>query len=254
MLLFYYIYLTINLLLYKEVVQHNDAIFSDVFDNIYIINHSSLMKYDSDGNNLCQYSNRQLGTISYVDVSNPMRILVFYNNFNKIQFLDKNLSPLNNPIILDDIGYNSIGIACSSSKNGFWLFDTHTMQVILVSSSLNIVYKGTKLILPDTIEISPIFFTETNQFLIMGFRNYGIYFFDLTGKKINFFAINNLQFLQVKGNTIYCLQDNAIKIYNSQMQQIDSVLLNEKYHSFCLLNRRLAMAKNDRFSIFLMTE
>ena len=60
----------------------------DQFGNIYIVNNNTMVKYSNDFTNKTNYTNNFLGKISLIDVNDPLRVLIFYRDFNQIIFLD----------------------------------------------------------------------------------------------------------------------------------------------------------------------
>lgn len=109
----------------------------DPLGNFYIRNSTILMKYSPQGDSLYRYTQPLLGEIGSVDTSNPFRILVFHPGINTIVFLDKTLSPINDPVSLDLLGHSQTGAVCSSSQGGFWLFDPGIRKLYRYDSSLD---------------------------------------------------------------------------------------------------------------------
>ena len=99
----------------------------DGFRNYFYIKDNVL--YKSAENNMLQYQNVSLGTITKVDILNPLKIIVFYEDFNTVIVLDNQLneiqrvefSKLDNPIVA-----SAIGIA---GQNKLWFFNTLNQQI-----------------------------------------------------------------------------------------------------------------------------
>src|SRR5689334_22944763 len=58
----------------------------DNLDNLYLLNsHNQIRKYDSKGDSVAVYNEvKKFGQASLVDVSNPLKILVYYRDFATI--------------------------------------------------------------------------------------------------------------------------------------------------------------------------
>lgn len=85
-------------------------------------NNGTLSKYDSAGIELINYSPRRLGTITLIDTWNPLKIFIFYKDYQSITILDRFLDPT----IEYDLSGKSQGfirLACPSQDNSFWLID-----------------------------------------------------------------------------------------------------------------------------------
>ena len=99
----------------------------DKFGFQYFIKNNVLFK-QKNGQSL-EYKNLSLGKISKVDLQNPLKLLLFYEDFNTIVTLDNqlnetqrvNFSEHPTPIIV-----SATGIA---SQNRFWIYNSLTQQL-----------------------------------------------------------------------------------------------------------------------------
>ena len=79
-----------------EILINNGNIISfkvDKLNNIYTIDKKAeLIKYDHKGTRLYTYTDKTLGPIDHLDVSNPLKLLAFYRDYQSLIFLDNTLS------------------------------------------------------------------------------------------------------------------------------------------------------------------
>ena len=136
---------------------------TDQLGNVYLLHKDRIIKHDLNNNNEYEYSNNEMGSISYVDVSDPLRILIYYNDFNQIVFLDNKLSEIGSPVSLDDIGHENTNIVCSSKDGGFWLFDHQNGQLFYYNEDLNMVNQSVSINSITDEEINPNYMIEKNQ-------------------------------------------------------------------------------------------
>ncbi|MEL6988264.1 MAG: hypothetical protein AAGK97_10580, partial [Bacteroidota bacterium] len=67
----------------------------DKLNQLYInTRQNELLKYGNVNNLEFRYSDYDLGDIEIIDVSNPLKILLYYADFQTIVFLDNNLSEI----------------------------------------------------------------------------------------------------------------------------------------------------------------
>lgn len=96
----------------------------DNLDNIYIINSTDqLKKLNANGDSVAVYNNvTRFGKVSYIDVSNPMRVLLYYQDFSTIVILDRLLSTRNIIDLRkhDILEVQAVGL---SYDNNIWVFD-----------------------------------------------------------------------------------------------------------------------------------
>ena len=94
---------------------------ADDFENYYYLKGNSLFK--KTASETYSYMNTQLGAVHSVDISNPLKILVFYRDFNTVLLLDNRLNELSDRINLNEAGYGkNTNFASVSSNNNLWLY------------------------------------------------------------------------------------------------------------------------------------
>ena len=66
----------------------------DNLDNVYVINSSDqVKKYNSNGDSVAVFNNvKKFGKLSFIDASNPLKLLLYYKDFSTIVTLDRLLS------------------------------------------------------------------------------------------------------------------------------------------------------------------
>jgi len=76
-----------------------------------------------------EYKNIALGEISHVDTNNPLKIILFYENFNTIILLDNQLNELQKINLTENeipIVATAVGLA---SQNRLWIYNNLTQQL-----------------------------------------------------------------------------------------------------------------------------
>ena len=120
----------------------NNQIEIDQYGYFYIIDQDNLIKYDSEGHTLYHYSNKLLGNIDQIDISNPLRPLLFYKDQGLIIVLDNTLSQQKEPISLNELGlYQTSCIANSNFDNGIWLYDIDVNEIIKINHLSQVNYQ-----------------------------------------------------------------------------------------------------------------
>src|SRR6185436_12076651 len=69
----------------------------DNLDNIYVLNsHNQVKKYNAAGDSVAIYNDvRKFGQASLIDVSNPLKVLLYYKDFATVVMLDRFLNAVN---------------------------------------------------------------------------------------------------------------------------------------------------------------
>lgn len=118
-----------------RLVSGVDDFYSDAVGNTYVIRGSEIIKFNRKGIQLVSYSRKDLGIPTSLDVSNPLRIFVFYADFALIRVLDNNLID-QSEINLREMGINQPKSFAATPDQGLWIFDEILGSLLKVDSRL----------------------------------------------------------------------------------------------------------------------
>lgn len=110
-----------------KFVQADTYIGNDNMGFDYFTKNNTLFKFKDKEK--YQYKNIYLGKISRVDLQNPLRILLFYEDFNTIITLDRQLNEIEKINISDSNPNIIVSAAGMASQNNYWVFDQATQQL-----------------------------------------------------------------------------------------------------------------------------
>ncbi|MCB0431002.1 MAG: hypothetical protein KDD54_12890, partial [Flavobacteriales bacterium] len=83
-----------------------EQLYADETCNVYLVKGDQLLRWPMDyPHQVVNYSLKNAGHPTFVDVSNPLKPMLYFGNFSQIQYLDRQLSAQGTPISLDEIGY-----------------------------------------------------------------------------------------------------------------------------------------------------
>lgn len=199
----------------KIPITKNQHFIVDKVGTIYIYDDKTITCYNQNLEKQFSYNEKSLASeISYIDISNPFKILVFYKDISTIVFVDNTLSKIGNPIKLESLGLEQSVIAASSNNNGFWVFENKKCNLVKIDQSLREVQASVNLNQLLTSEINPIFLTEQNENIFLCDPQLGILMFDLYGGFIKILPIKNLSSFQVIGEHIFYHSGEKLKSYN----------------------------------------
>ena len=187
----------------------------DGFHNYFYIKDNTLFKKSE--NNVMQYQNLSLGTITKVDILNPLKVIVFYEEFNVVIVLDNQLneiqrvdfSKLDTPIMA-----NAVGI---SGQNKLWFFNTLNQQIGLYDLVTN-TYQNLGMSIADGVKF---YQTDFNYFHWIDKQNqwnsstiYGrISQNGVVEASKNLQLLNENKLLYSNDNVLYLLDRNINKRY-----------------------------------------
>lgn len=106
---------------------------ADNLGNLYIITTTNaLEKYAPDGRLLTRYSTQRLGNALYIDVSNPLKVLVWYADFRMLVFLDRSLTLLGE-LNLIEAGYPEVRTVAAAMDGKIWLYDEVNFRLVKIT-------------------------------------------------------------------------------------------------------------------------
>lgn len=188
---------------------------TDGFGNIYVINNDEITKYNSDGISQKKFSTKRYGKIEFVDATNPLKILVYYKDFQQLLFLDNQMTATSDMISLEKIGYEQASLVCSSTNNSFWLYEKQNNELIRFSAELQTVVKTGNLKRILDIDLKPNFIKEHNGYLYLNSPQEGILVFDIYGTFNKTIPLKGLKEFNVSNGNVVYFENGALKEYQS---------------------------------------
>ena len=173
-----------------------------------------LEKYSPDGTASGSWNAK--GTdITFVDASNPLRILVWYADQRQIVTLDNTLSEHDNMIVLDQSDLDQVSLVCASANNRLWLFDQANLEVLRVSRTLQIENRSGQLATLLDREVNPTQMTEQHEQLFVLDPETGVMVFDIFGTYLKTLPLKGATFIQpLDEHLLLYVKDQTIYLYN----------------------------------------
>lgn len=207
---------------YDEEEQCGTVVF-DNQGNQFNINNNEIHKMSKAGDTLFVYSSNLYGNIAKLDVSNPMRPLIYYAESQKVIVTDNTLSKQQLQIInLDEIDlYQTITIANSSFDNGIWIYDQSNFQLIKINTFLKKTLETgnlSQILAKDN--FSPIKMQEANGLLYLECKNNGILVFDMYGTFYKNLGLTNILHWNIANDLLFFITDSEISTLNIKTKEI----------------------------------
>ncbi len=197
-----------------EVPVKADYFTSDNLGNAYVIKGHEIFKYLPNGKLFNRYSNLMLGNITSVDATNPLKLLLFYKDFSKIQFLDNQLSESRGVISLQDLGLEQSTLACISFDNGFWVYDQISFSLIRFNQAFDKTQEARNINQNIGYEPQPNFLHEWGDWVYLNNPETGILVFDIFGTYFKTIPLKGLDKFQVTGQSLLYFKDGKLFDYN----------------------------------------
>lgn len=207
----------------------------DNFGTFYFIENNVL--YKKDANKVINYSNVQLGEITSSNAFNPLKINVFYKDFNTAIILDNRLAEIFKIDFNTLKSYKSVSHISTGNDNTIWIFNQDTRQLELYDYKSNTTRATTLPVQANVLDIS-----SNYNFCWLLTENYLYkynYFGSLTFKIKNdgFIAIeeDNGNLILQNENTLFYLKKNeesVLKITTPELLINQFLLTNETLYIY----------------------
>jgi hypothetical protein len=197
---------------------------TDNLGNAYVLIENEVLQFDSVGKPKAVYAEKNAGSLHSIDVSNPLKPLLFYPDFAQLQVLDSKLA-LQSSVYLRNFNIIQPIAVCQSVQGGYWIFDLQDYQ--LKKIDLNLQLKSESGNLMQTLGYSPFpnFMLEWDNYIYMNNPTTGILVFDQYGTFIKTIAITELKSFQIIGNDLLYIKDNKMMKHNLKTLEESEVLL-----------------------------
>lgn len=202
----------------KSWLVDKDASFqTDYLGNLYILEDYRLTKYNYEGERLFVYEDFSLGMITSIDVSDPLKILVFYEDFLGIVALDKTLSLIANYSLID-MGFYSVSAVGHSRDDNFWIYDNTSFRLKKLDKNGEVFYETERFnqLFEELGEVLQILEQENKLYVNTASGN--ILVFDRMGTYQQSIPLPAFSYIQI-------IQGKIIYYYKNQLHSYDSPLL-----------------------------
>ncbi len=200
----------------KEIpIKQGRLISADPIGNVYIATRNQLYLINRYDTIFKTFSNLKLGMLTTLDASNPLKVLLYFRDQGKIQFLDNTASELSTPISLNNFSLEQSTQACISFDNGFWLYLPSTFELIRFNQQMEISSR-TKNIqqLTGINEFNPLEIKERANLLYMNDPDKGLFVFDVFGGFVKKIPITGIEKFQLFNDQLLYRKSNRLYVYN----------------------------------------
>ena len=228
-----------------------EKIYVDELGNVYTQSRSELRKYNMSDTLFSRFSELSNGNISSMDVSNPMRITVFYADFSRVSILDNTLNYLRNTVDLIDAGMEQVLAVCSSYDGGLWMYnrDNFTLQRFNVQLRPDRSIPNLNTII--SADFRPELMAEKENVLYVYDRRTGIHLFDIYAGYLKTLPLPVNGNFAILDNSVYWLADNRLYRYSLQRFSEDSWALQPtEIKAFGMSRKKLALYSGAKVYVY----
>jgi len=186
----------------------------DNLGNLYVITpDNQLRKFNAKGDSIGVYNEvKRYGTLGEIDVTNPLKLLLFYPDFMTILALDNFLNRLYK-VDLRQAGILQTSTVAQSYDNNFWVFDEQNAQLKKMNDQGQAIMTSNDFRQLFGEAVLPTEIIDQDGLVYLNDPAQGIYIFDYYGGfkvKLSFKGVSGLK---VFGKNIYGIRGNEVFSY-----------------------------------------
>lgn len=187
----------------------------DNLDNLYIISSTGqVKKFGPKGDSIGVFNGiRNYGKLTAIDVTNPLKPLLFYKDFSNVVVLDRFLA---NRISLNLRKFNilqpsAIGL---SYDNNIWVFDQYDNKLKKIDESGNLLSQTDDFRSLFSQSFAPQKIINDDGFVYLADSTSGIFVFDNYGTYKRKILLKNWNAIDISSGRVVRLSKEAIVVYN----------------------------------------
>jgi hypothetical protein len=225
----------------------------DNLDNLYIVSSTGqIKKFNAAGDSVGVYNQvKQFGRLFSIDVSNPLKLLLFYKDFSTVVVLDRFLATINT-ISLRKFSILQPGAIGMSYDDHIWVYDEYDNKLKKIDNQGNKLLETTDFRTVFNQIISPQKIINDNGLVYLADTLSGVFVFDNYGSFKRKVPMINWQSFAVNRNNLISTQNEMITIYN-QSTLLETTRKNPFFkpyhHSFTTANKFISFS-NNRLEIY----
>ena len=196
-------------LIKKTKLKAETLVSIDNFGTFFYINNNIFNKKQKDKS--FTYSNVQLGNITSANTFNPLKINLFYKDFNTVIVLDNRLGEIFKIDFNTIQPYKNITHITTGFDNTLWLFNQDTQQLELFDYKTNITRAKTLPVKSDVLHVTSNYnycWLLTKRYLYK-YNYFGSLILKIENNGFSELSENNGNIILKKDNTLFYLKKNT---------------------------------------------
>jgi hypothetical protein len=226
----------------------------DNLDNIYILNsRNQIRKYNAKGDSVAIFNDvKKFGKATLVDVSNPLKVVLYYRDFATVVMLDRFLNVVNTIDLRKQNIFQAKAIA-QSYDNKIWVFDELENKLKKIDEEGKLLQETPDFRLLLNYAIMPSRIFDENKYVYIYDSVKGVNVFDYYGALKNNIVITGWQNFKVAGKYIFGSKADTLYRYDITAFMYDEWIMPEQLmntKAFNFTSSRLYAMKKDVIEVY----
>lgn len=199
------------------------AITTDELGNIYAIHtDNTLARYNDHSDSTGFYRSALNGNLGFVDATNPLRLVLYYPAFNKVQILDRQLA-LRSEVDLRTLRILTPTAVATASDGNIWVYDPFNAKLLKLDETGAQVSEGLDLRQQLSFTPKASFLLERDRRIFLCDTAHGVLVFDQFATYITTLPFKGIGTFQAFAGQLVFAKGDTLHSYN--MESFDEKLL-----------------------------
>lgn len=198
-------------------VMHGDftAFTTDNLDNLYVLNsRNQIKKFNSNGDSVAVFNDvKKFGQATLIDVSNPLKILLYYRDFATVVMLDRFLNVVNS-VDLRKQGVLQARAIGQSYDNKIWVYDELEARLKKLDEDGSLLQETADFRMLFSDSPVPVKIADENKYVYVYDPARSVYVFDYYGALKNAILIRDWENFRVSGKYIFGSKADTLYRYS----------------------------------------
>jgi hypothetical protein len=226
----------------------------DPFDNLYIVTGADqLKKFGPAGDSLAVYNDvKRYGKLYSLDVSNPLKLLLFYRDFASIVVLDRLLTP-QGVLDLRRHGMGQVSAAGSAYDNNIWVFDALDGKLKKLDLAGRVLLETVDFRQLFNVPVQPQKIIDQDGWVYLYDPGFGVYVFDHYGTFRKKYPLPGWTALQVLNGQMVGITPEGLQFFQAgtlQQRQYQFPSSFGSFNRYLVGNTRLFAMGKDSVSVY----
>jgi len=208
---------TLRLVNEKMIPGDYTNFYADNLGNVFLVSKTNqLKKLDEHLEPVTVFNDtRRYGNIYSLDVTNPLKLLVYYRDFTTLLVLDRFLN-VRNTIDLRKYDILQAKAVAQSYDNNYWVFDELDNAIKKIDDNGNVLFKSSDFRVLFSDHFDPSYIIDANGLLYLYDEKKGWLVFDYYGTFKRRIDVSNRRDVQIFNNQIVARDSAYLYYYNTK--------------------------------------
>lgn len=198
---------------------------ADHLSNTYLVKtDNSVEKFDSTGKRVARYTNNRLGRIAFADAANPLKILLWYADFQTIVTIDRTLNEIGQ-LNLNETDFATTKCIGQAQDGNIWIYDDARFRLLKITPAGALVLESQPLNLVFPERLSATCIRDNGEKVFVSDPQQGISAFDQYGYLLKTFPDLKTSYFEVLRDWLVIPEKDAIRYEHLSRFQTLRVLL-----------------------------